>query len=1131
MDQSQPQESAAVLMDVPLVEPVSGGIIDRASQSLGMSKEDLMLRLLHYQMTLPLDKENKESVVFVPCHTIGCNFGPVKSDVLVISKTPTQLEANQGLSQFGPNGDVWQPFLREKGLDIDKWLLYNIVPFKVPDYLLGKGELKKVFVNEAQCLLSLLLNLAEPKYILVMGSDALKGLYSLLDPKNKKVNFTSSRGCILELPNGAKAVCVNNPNAIIKAPEMRHEFEKDLELFVELVKTGGSSASAKTIDIDLVDTLEKLDTYCAKELDSPKTRYSLDLEWGANTTLRTIQLSTSKSSCAVLHISHEGLVPTELGKNFATVLDKLRKVLTRPGVTLTGHNLRGDIKILRSMGLDLMPQFLHGGFDTMIGYHMIPGNETLDKQLELVAIKMLNIPRYDKELRDWLSINCPTDEMKEKLGYGTVPDDILIPYGAWDAAVTYELSEVIPKLLAEYPKALSLYNDIIHPLNAPVLEMEEVGMKVDIERLISLTDLFANKVTELERGLQKQINWEPRIESVEKTVRGKRKIVPVEYDGFNPDSPDNVQEILFGRFKKDKEGKLKRKAPEGALILNLTPIKATDETPWTEVINAKKENLYNPSTDADVLSILGTKHPFAKALKDYKLMSQVTKNFLRPYTKLEDGSYVFDSGVGGTIGADGRYRSSFRIILETGRYATSPNCFPGYVEVLTDKGFRRFDQLTKTEKLAQFNVETKSIDFADPLAFTERNYNGNLLHIFTEKQIDFVCTPDHRCMLFSRTDNHIETTAQNYISDKKQYCAGMYVGGKLSFTSEQITLICALQADGSLQGYTNKKGNYVFSGIDFGFHKQRKIERLEEALIATQIPYKLYDRADGSKRFWVYREDVPTWLLDKKVFSDWILELDRRTLDFFVSEVNFWDGCYKNDSQYSSSIKENADWVQIAFALSGRRAKIREYSNEKTTCTNYQVDIIHRPYSWTTGFQVEQVPHNDKVYCVTMPQDTVIVRHNGKITITHQCQNFPKKQEGAFERIFTIDKVVDPRLKSIKSVMIADDDWVFIESDWNQAELWTMGCLSGDEVFLDVLSKSDLHTFMLKEAFGPLELDGKPIKEYEIDVLNKLRKKNKWLDGLRIGAKSVKYIGSSPQIMLQLFYYGTRHAELRCSSR
>lgn len=112
----------------------------------------------------------------------------------------------------------------------------------------------------------------------------------------------------------------------------------------------------------------------------------MDLEWGANKTIRTAQIAKSRDHATVFHFTHENLVPTELGKNVDKTLQKLGEVLKRPEVTLTGHNLRGDIQILRKRGLDLMPQFLNGGFDTMIGYHMIPGNETLDKVLELVAL-------------------------------------------------------------------------------------------------------------------------------------------------------------------------------------------------------------------------------------------------------------------------------------------------------------------------------------------------------------------------------------------------------------------------------------------------------------------------------------------------------------------------------------------------------------------------------------------------------------------------------------------------------------------------------------------------------------------------------------------------------------------------
>lgn len=42
------------------------------------------------------------------------------------------------------------------------------------------------------------------------------------------------------------------------------------------------------------------------------------------------------------------------------------------------------------------------------------------------------------------------------------------------------------------------------------------------------------------------------------------------------------------------------------------------------------------------------------------------------------------------------------------------------------------------------------------------------------------------------------------------------------------------------------------------------------------------------------------------------------------------------------------------------------------------------------GGVAARVPFSGKVYCVTMPKDSIIIRRKGKVMITRQCQNFPK---------------------------------------------------------------------------------------------------------------------------------------------
>lgn len=655
-----------------------GGVFARAASMLNTAPANLLDILSSNRYELPMDDALTERARHIPPQTAAGVFGPQKSDVLIIGKMPNNFEANTGVPFVGAPGEIWRSFFKDNGVDVSGWMLTYAVTFKVPDYLAGKGQIKVAYLKDGLCLLDKVVNEVQPKFVLLFGADALRAWNSLYDKKRaSSEKFTDSRGAVLNYPDGRKAVCSISPNDVANDPAQLQEFKRDLGLFLSTIR-GQARTAAISPKVDVVNTIADLSVAVDKLIAQPdKLKYSLDLEWGPGEVLRTIQIANSKEHCLVLQCNKAGMVPTELHTQHQHMIGELQRLFHRPGVGIIGHNVRGDVKILRKHGLDLLPQFSTNGFDTMVGYHLIGGNETLDKQLELVSFCLLNTDRYDKPVREWLRANGYNDAKLEERAYGDIPDDILIPYGAMDACCTFGIYEVILEKFKEWPGVDKLYFDVCHPVNEPILEMEEAGLLVDMDRLLSLTDLFLAKRQEMLQDLQAEIGWAPRTENVTVRLKNSTKVKVVEHAGFNPDSVDHMREILFGLIK-HKDGVPQRKAPPNVKLLSLEPVKATNDAPWEDVVKAKKTHLYSPSTDSESLGILAGENPLARKLQRYKFLAQITKMFLCPYSRDSSGKIVFEGGVGASLSPDNRMRTSFRTTLETGRYATTPSaqCFP-----------------------------------------------------------------------------------------------------------------------------------------------------------------------------------------------------------------------------------------------------------------------------------------------------------------------------------------------------------------------------------------------------------------------------------------------------------------------
>lgn len=458
---------------------------------------------------------------------------------------------------------------------------------------------------------------------------------------------------------------------------------------------------------------------------------------------------------------------------------------------------------------------------------------------------------------------------------------------------------------------------------------------------------------------------------------------------------------------------------------------------------------------------------------------------LRNRSKLKS-TYVdeFEAGKGSLIFPDGKIHSNFNTTFtETGRLSSDePNCFPPDVEILTEIGWVTFGKLDKNKNsnIAQYDLKTKEISFAQPLDYIEMKFSGDLKFVSTEQQINIICTPDHTLYLKRKNENSwVKCTPSSYMKSALQPQAGFYAGGRIKYSENQLICLAALQADASI----TKDGH-----IDWGFSKKRKITRLRQALISCGIVYSEYVTKKGNARFYVSRKNIPDWLTNRKVFGSWILDLDKESFLFLAKEIWFWDGCYSRQSMYSSNEKINADWVQILTCLSGRRARQR-LSSTSVGNAHWFVEAGSNDYSHTANHTVKDVPYTGAVYCVTMPKGTILIRYKNTVSIVGNCQNFPKRADAW-----------------VRGQIAPPPGYVLVAVDYGQLEACTVAMCSKDKYLVKALWEDyDTHAeWARRTALKCPELIGGKVNLDNKDIMKKFRSliKNKLTFPAFFGASS-----------------------------
>jgi DNA polymerase-1 len=171
----------------------------------------------------------------------------------------------------------------------------------------------------------------------------------------------------------------------------------------------------------------------------------------------------------------------------AAALETLRPLLEDPAVRKIGQNLKYDLVVLRSAGVELRGEM----FDTMVADFLLePGERS--HNMDDMARRFLR--------HQTITIDQLIGTGKKQRRMDEVPVALVTDYAAEDADVPLRIADLVaPRLAAEGMQ--QLFDELEMPLVAVLAEMEFNGIRVDVARLRELSGQFNDRIMRLEREI------------------------------------------------------------------------------------------------------------------------------------------------------------------------------------------------------------------------------------------------------------------------------------------------------------------------------------------------------------------------------------------------------------------------------------------------------------------------------------------------------------------------------------------------------------------------------------------------------------------------------------------------------
>ena len=351
-------------------------------------------------------------------------------------------------------------------------------------------------------------------------------------------------------------------------------------------------------------------------------------------------------------------------------------------------------------------------------------------------------------------------------------------------------------------------------------------------------------------------------------------------------------------------------------------------------------------------------------------------------------------------------------------------CFDEETEILTDKGWKYFKDLDKTEKVATLNWKTNNIVYQYPLAYIEYLYEGKMYKI-NSNTLDMCITPNHNVFYKQHASNKIELKRMDMINLNRFEIpiTGKWKGKEYNYfyfpynekiknckKFDKIELKLFLEFLGWFisEGHLVKKDyQVIITQTSTIYKKQIKdlLNKLPYKFIQTKNIFKIcnkqlyyylkencYDINNNSEirkksKYCCYNKSIPKF----------IKSLTPELIKIILTSLVKGDG-YKSkrtERYYTTSIKLANDIQELylktgySSILNSRKPRTHIYNGKVIKGKKNALEIIKQTRKFRTVKRkqnIKIIDFKDKVYCVEVPNGIIYVRRNGKSYWSGNCK-------------------------------------------------------------------------------------------------------------------------------------------------
>jgi DNA-directed RNA polymerase beta subunit len=328
-------------------------------------------------------------------------------------------------------------------------------------------------------------------------------------------------------------------------------------------------------------------------------------------------------------------------------------------------------------------------------------------------------------------------------------------------------------------------------------------------------------------------------------------------------------------------------------------------------------------------------------------------------------------------------------------------CYDDKTEILTDKGWIFFKDLTTLHKVASL-IDGEKLYYQEPLEIQEYDYEGNMYYVKNE-EIDICVTPNHRMFYKENIYNNYKIDLAENIMNKSVYYTNNYeTYDNINVSYHKNILHNKFVLDDELEfrindwikiyGYYFNTSIYNDYNIVLDCENIRQIHEIKYLLKLYKINYdekQNYKLVIYNLHLKLYFDSI---INSNDIFDDWIWSLNKEKTKLLIKYLFPLKYTYSFEKLYVDNIQK--------LCLHAGYKTIIEYIYREKTQTEFKINIDTANNDVLIEHDEQTfIPYKGKVYCCTLPNNSdsnndlngiVYVRRNYKTVFLGQSRHGQK---------------------------------------------------------------------------------------------------------------------------------------------